>query len=178
MYRVLTLEIIQIHVQFSWNKNINCTLWCKKYPNNQHWVFRDDYLIFIRSRAITKNIWKQLNISKIIQSLYICKPQFMINLIFFQLHRQISNMAVITSLTRPVKSSAVYTLREVSLTSRTPYKCIPLCWGFETIPKFRIFMFISFARIFLISGSGFFKLRPRLGMLPLICHMLLDHQCL
>jgi hypothetical protein len=39
-------------------------------------------------------------------------------------------------------------------------------------------MFISFARIFLISGSGFFKLRPRLGMLPLICHMLLDHQCL
>jgi hypothetical protein len=28
----------------------------KKNQNNQHWVFRDDYLIFISSRAITQNI--------------------------------------------------------------------------------------------------------------------------
>ena len=89
---------------------------------------------------------------------------------YFQLHRQISNMAVITSLTRPVKSSAVYTLREVSLTSRTLYKCIPLCWGFETIPNFHLS---------LITGCDFFKLSPLLafGMPPLIFrHMLLDHQ--
>jgi hypothetical protein len=29
---------------------------------------------------------------------------------------------------------------------------------------------------FLVTGSSFFKLSPRLGMLPLICHMILDHQ--
>jgi hypothetical protein len=35
-------------------------------PNNQHWVFRDDYLECINSRAITQNIRKQLHRSIII----------------------------------------------------------------------------------------------------------------
>jgi hypothetical protein len=83
-------------------------------------------------------------------------------------------MAVITSLTRSVKSSVVYTW-EVSLTSRTPYKCIPLCQGFETIPN----CLTSCLHLSLITGSDFFRLRPLLafGMPPLIFrHMLLDHQ--
>jgi hypothetical protein len=69
-HSLMTLEIIYIHVQFSLNKNINCTLWCKKKnPNNQHWVFRDDYLKFISRRAITQNFCKQLNISIIVHIL-------------------------------------------------------------------------------------------------------------
>ena len=83
-------------------------------------------------------------------------------------------MPVITSLTRSVKSTIVYTW-EVSLTSRTPYKCIPLCRGFETIAN----CLTSCLHLSLMTGSDFFKLSPLLafGMPPLIfSHMLLDHQ--
>jgi hypothetical protein len=63
----------------------------------------------------------------------------------------------------------------LTLTSRTLYKCIPLCRGFETIPK----CLTSCLHLSLITGSDFFKLSPLLafGMPPLIfIPMLLDHQ--
>jgi hypothetical protein len=45
---------------------------------------------------------------------------------------------------------------------------IPLGWRFETIPKFRKFMFISVAKLFLFTGSGFFKLcRLAFGHAPI-----------
>jgi hypothetical protein len=39
----VALSTITICVHFSLNKNINCALWCKTIPNNQHRVVRDDY---------------------------------------------------------------------------------------------------------------------------------------
>ena len=108
-------------------------------------------------------------LNKIIQSLYICKPQFSINLIFFlysQLHRQISNMAVITSLTRHEK--LVWQVQH----------CTNVFPFVEGLRQFQISVYSCLYHS-LITGSDFFKLSPLLafGMPPLIFrHMLLDHQ--
>ena len=108
-------------------------------------------------------------LNKIIQSLYICKPQFTINLIFSfysQLHRQISNMAVITSLTRHERS--IWQVEHC--TNVSPFV--------EGLRPFQISVY-SCIHLSLITGSDFFKLSPlhAFGMpLFIFRQMLLDHR--
>jgi hypothetical protein len=86
-------------------------------------------------------------LNKIIQSLYICKPQFTINLIFSfysQLHRQISNMAVITLLTRHERS--IWQVEHG--TNVSPFV--------EGLRQFQISVY-SCLHFSLITGSDFFK---------------------
>ena len=95
--------------------------------------------------------------------------------LYSELHRQISNMAVITSFTIPIKSSVVYT-REKSVWQvehRTNVSSF-----LEGLRQFHISVY-SCLHLCLITGSDLFKLSPLLafGMPPLIFrHMLLDHQ--
>ena len=84
-------------------------------------------------------------------------------------------MAVITSLTRPVKSSAVYTWEKSvwQVEHRTNVSLFV-----EGLRQFHISIY-SCLHLSLITGSDFFKLSPLLafGMSPLIFrNMLLDHQ--
>ena len=96
--------------------------------------------------------------------------------LYSQLHQQISNMAVITSLTRPIKSTAVYTWEKSvwQVEHRTNASSFV-----EGLKQFQISVYSCLHLSLLITGSDFFKLSPLLafGMPPLIFrHMLLDHQ--
>jgi hypothetical protein len=89
--------------------------------------------------------------------------------------RQILNLAIITSLTRPIKSSAVYTWEKSVWQVEHRRNESPFVEGFR---QFQISVY-SCLHLSLITGSDFFKLSPLLafGMPPLIFrHMLLDHQ--